>query len=673
MNLFLCIFITAAIVNANTALNNVVQDTFELENSIVKSNETNSLDKIQAASITITSDEWNNKFVNLAEVLEHQAGIQSRKTGGIGSFQSISIRGITGSHIRVFIDGIPLNDAENNSINLSTIDLHQYEKIEIYKSFAPAKFGGNSAGGVINLISKKQFKNSAELSALYGSHNTGNYSMLGTFYLNPQLKWSSRISIQHSDNNFEYFNRNGTPYNDEDDFTAKRTNSEYFQINGSHILQLNAKKGIPGTWNFVFKHFGENGGYPGTENQITQVANFKRKYAITNILWQSLELAKNKLLIDAEVLEMADQNSFFWNYNLDGIGFSDTENHEIGSLLFKTLAKLGWQFIPNDNFSIEHHLTANQENIYPKTYRGIELEEKWELRRRDISNAFESKFNFAQYFTIAGIYQNSFLIDEATNADAIKLSHGNNDSVPNISKDFHQSARATFKIDAFKKRFALWTSLGNFYQAPGVQQKFGTSNTILPNPELLSETGYNFELGTSLNIFKSNFEIVLFNTNTRNGIHYVVSQGMSKPINLGKSNIKGIETNFNTNPFKWILIGFNYTYQNPVNLAEINNYYKNMIPNEPKHSLSSQTKLGPWLGFSIAYQTEFNTTLYHDLANSLKIPKQFQHHAQLEWAFKNILSFNFSAKNLSGVEYQNIYSAYPTSGRQYFFGMKWNI
>src|SRR6056297_951346 len=122
---------------------------------------------------TITRDEFEGKMENLSDVIEKQAGIQVRQSGGLGSFSSVSMRGASGDQVMVFLDGVLLNDASGGGVDLSNISLSDVESIEIYRGITPANFGRSSIGGAINIRTnraKKGFK--GNVSAGYASFHT---------------------------------------------------------------------------------------------------------------------------------------------------------------------------------------------------------------------------------------------------------------------------------------------------------------------------------------------------------------------------------------------------------------------------------------------------------------------------------------------------------------------
>jgi len=128
---------------------------YQLPNLVIEESRLEKLLDATESKVVIRAENWEGSGKNLPDVIQEMAGIQTRKYGGLGSFQTISIRGISGTKVLVYLDDVPLNSAGGGAVDLGKINLEQIEKIEVYKGITPAKFGGNSVGGVIHLISKK--------------------------------------------------------------------------------------------------------------------------------------------------------------------------------------------------------------------------------------------------------------------------------------------------------------------------------------------------------------------------------------------------------------------------------------------------------------------------------------------------------------------------------------
>ena len=84
--------------------------------------------------ITIDSKAWEGKSLSAGELLSKEAGIQLQKLGGMGSFETVSVRGASAKTVLICIDGIPVQDAGGGAVSLGGMDLNQFERVEIYKN-----------------------------------------------------------------------------------------------------------------------------------------------------------------------------------------------------------------------------------------------------------------------------------------------------------------------------------------------------------------------------------------------------------------------------------------------------------------------------------------------------------------------------------------------------------
>ncbi|MEW6440511.1 MAG: TonB-dependent receptor [bacterium] len=71
----------------------------------------------------------------------------------------VSIRGFNPRYVRVYVDGVPLNPATDEEVDLSTFAIENIEKIEVIKGPAPVKYGANAMAGVILITTKSGDQN----------------------------------------------------------------------------------------------------------------------------------------------------------------------------------------------------------------------------------------------------------------------------------------------------------------------------------------------------------------------------------------------------------------------------------------------------------------------------------------------------------------------------------
>lgn len=103
----------------------------------------------------IRIDDYVGEGKTAEQLLSEAVGVQVRRFGGRGQPAEISIRGSTARQVVVLLDGVPLNDARDGAVDLSTIPADLLDRIEISRGGGSVQAGSGAIGGVVNLISRR--------------------------------------------------------------------------------------------------------------------------------------------------------------------------------------------------------------------------------------------------------------------------------------------------------------------------------------------------------------------------------------------------------------------------------------------------------------------------------------------------------------------------------------
>ena len=154
--------------------------------------------------VAIEAQQLRNLNSNAADILARVSGVKMRETGGVGAEANINLNGFTGRHVRIFIDGVPMNEA-NASFRINNIPAELMERIEIYKGVVPVTFGADALGGAINVVTRKNRYNYGNLSYTFGSFNTHKSTLnLGQF-LTDNISVELNAYQNYSDNSYKVF------------------------------------------------------------------------------------------------------------------------------------------------------------------------------------------------------------------------------------------------------------------------------------------------------------------------------------------------------------------------------------------------------------------------------------------------------------------------------------
>ena len=185
-------------------------DTFnvKLEESVVTVTGFDDVQSNQIKNTTIvTAQDIHDKGYNtIEEILKRTPGINfvNNEFGYIVDVRGQGVQGAA-KNVKVLVDGSPLNilDMSHAILPLNSVSVEDIQKIEIINGGGTVLYGGGTAGGVINIITKKGQEEAVKNKVYYQN---------SSFDTNKFWFWTS---IKFADNfllDLEYENINGNGY-----------------------------------------------------------------------------------------------------------------------------------------------------------------------------------------------------------------------------------------------------------------------------------------------------------------------------------------------------------------------------------------------------------------------------------------------------------------------------
>ena len=148
---------------------------FDLEGVTVEAKRPDWEAKLSPGTVTvIRPDDYKGEQKDLPDLLKMVPGVHVRELNGKGQYTTVSVRGSTAAQVGVFVDGVLFNLGGDAAADISTIPVHNVERIEVYRGYIPARFGGTFMGGVINIVTRQLHEEGVKtnLNLGYGSFNT---------------------------------------------------------------------------------------------------------------------------------------------------------------------------------------------------------------------------------------------------------------------------------------------------------------------------------------------------------------------------------------------------------------------------------------------------------------------------------------------------------------------
>jgi vitamin B12 transporter len=113
----------------------------------------------------------------LAELLAREPGVQFSSNGGLGTFASVSLRGLEARHTLLLIDGVRYGSATVGAPSWENMPLDAIERIEIVRGPLSGLYGSDAVGGVVQIFTRRGAQGmKADASIMAGSHQRGEAS-----------------------------------------------------------------------------------------------------------------------------------------------------------------------------------------------------------------------------------------------------------------------------------------------------------------------------------------------------------------------------------------------------------------------------------------------------------------------------------------------------------------
>ncbi|TQR41293.1 ligand-gated channel [Campylobacter sp. MIT 12-8780] len=584
------------------------EETHTLESSVISASGFEQDIKDAPASISvITSEELNSRPIkDIGEAIQDIPGVDvsMNKTGTY----DYSIRGFGSAYTLVLIDGkrqSVANGFYSNGFDGSESGymppLAMIERIEVIRGPASTLYGTDAVGGVINIITKKmsnEVSGSIALDTqlqqhpdLYGNAGSMN-GYISTPLIEDKLSFSARI---------KYYSKNesshlwpSVPYNNG---TQRPAN---FQIPSHSPGKLTALN-IGGRFNFVLDE--ANSFY------------FDYEHYDNNIVTRS---TSGQAIRSDRVIK---KDNFVGNYD--------------GSFAFGSINSYAQYGRTWDKELVSQIIVGETKAVLPFDLGAA----------GNLVGSFGARADYEVLTDDTAGSRGSTNILQGKNIDQITAAlYGEGEYF--ITEDFIFTTGLRWVYsDLFKSEFtprvyaiyhitddiALKGGIAKGYKTPQAKQirkgRYSSSATsdAYGNPDLKPEESINYELGVDFNLFDyANYTITGFLTDFKNqistqnavmgdilpnGVTCNASGGCTYPINLGKTQAKGIEFAFKSAKFYDFRLSSSYTFiENVYKDGVLNVLGGTRVENKPKHIISAKLdhEYGKFNSF-LKFRGKFNT------------------------------------------------------------------
>lgn len=530
------------------------------------------------SSVTVIErSSFENKASTVADVISATPSANINVLGGLGDYTEVSLRGSYANQVQVYIDGMLLNEAIGGAVNLATIPLTGVERIEVWRSGAPARFGGNAVGGVVNIVTRGMRTSRKTATLSYGSFNTLTANTVMNISRG-MSKFHVTLDYAASDNDFEYASDNGTIYNRDDDYTARRYNDQYRSANvlgkysrvigNTSLLELSEhvisnRKNLPGKDNIRYSHASL-----GTVKNL-----FQARVTSSPVFHGMLEVQPTFYHIFSHERYRDPDGTVGWGvqdnvYDTNTLHFMVPVTLRANEVFLVSLTPM----IRQEAYRPEHRLQKTQVPLacdreylslvgdLALTVPGERLKVTANMRRDRYFSSFEGEPSPV------------------------------NRTTPSSRFDYLTNTDVGVRVNVLKN-VALRGSYADISRVPSLYELFGDRGTVLSNPDLRPERVFKRDAGLRLSFLgrrlpvSFTLEYVYFENTYRDLIQwYTTDAGFVHPENVAGALVTGQEIVWNTRLADRLVCSGNWTFQESRVTREKRKYYRDKeLPNRPSN------------------------------------------------------------------------------------------
>ena len=531
--------------------------------------ETQTSDAMSSVYVVPDGDIARTQRSHVLDTLRGSPGVSVMQSGRRGGVTSLFVRGGESDYTKVFIDGIPINDA-GGAFDLSDLTTDNADRIELVRGPQSALYGSDAMSGVLQFVTRRGSSSTPgfELSSEGGSFGFNRTwaslgGMIGKFDYSGSFSY---LGTNGRDRNDDYLNRTasanlGYRFTDRTQLrvTARNENSglgvagatgRYYPDPDERARRQRIATGLrfddqTSTWwhqafSFVYDESNQSGFDPAAQDLTRPntppdtffafndfVSFFTNHQKRTGLRYQTDLILKGQNLLSAGV-DYDHERAVFVN-GFDGRNRVDPTRNNIG---FYIQDQVTWfsRWSVSAGLRIEHNSAETPESLV-------------RILAQLGSAAVTGDVGFG-----------TKVVPKLATAFLLHTSNG-------------QEVFGNTRVRA---------SYGAGIKAPTLVEAFSPSPYFLGNPALKAESARSFDVGFEQNVMgeKARIEIVYFESHFRDQIAFVGDPAtfggpitlpdgrLTNFVNYDRARARGVELGASVRPIRQLSLAGNYTYLN---------------------------------------------------------------------------------------------------------------
>lgn len=615
----------------------------------------------------IDVEQHREQAETVGDALAETVGVQVRRFGGLGAFSTLSIRGSAPTQVQIFLDGVPLSRARNETVNLADLPLDSLERIDVYRSTTPVRFGTARAGGIVNLVTKPpSAEPHTELAAAYGSFTTRKAVASHTRRIG-SVDVLGFVTYLGSKGDFTYVDRIEAPGEPPRMGSLKRINNRFDSVDA--LFKGTADLGGL-RLDLTSETFFKDQGLAGVGSDQAEDAGLSTFRSLNYLRGTRAGLLGGALDAGATVFGEFQRDRFDdARRELSGI----SQKRRDDTLVAGGNGVATWYPFPAQ--AVTGFVQLGHERFAPYN----DLDQLPPSVERDEPDQTRLQFAVALEDQI-GIFDDRILLVPAARYEHLR------DRISAASPaGAVEGAPATRQRDLWSPSIGAqvrpwpWLALkGNLvrsHRAPNFSELFANTGITRGDPRLESESATNRDVGFVAEhgwppaIGRLHVEYAYFNNDVDDLIQFVeFGQGVSRPLNIGAARIRGHELVFSGVFLDHLGADFNYTHQDAEDRGNEPHARGKQLPFRPADEVYLQVSLFARRG-RIYYELNYVSGNFLDRVNFDPVPSRDVHTLGMAYRPVSWLSLTLEARNITGNQVRDV-ADFPLPGRTFLGGIK---
>jgi len=599
----------------------------------------------------------------LAEALADSVGVQVRRFGGLGDFSTVSIRGSSAGQVQVYLDGVPLGRASNETVNLADLPLDAVDHVEVYRSATPLAFAQSGPGGVVNVVTRRPGDTPLTGGSIsYGSFATRKVDLARSARTG-DFDYLAFAHYLGSAGDFTFLNDLGTTANPADDRLERRRNNA-FDL-GDLTARLGWRPaGGPLAVALTSDTFAKEEGVPGAGSVQARDAHLGTLRQLGHLDLDLTPAAGLPLEAGGGAYVLHERQAFRDRGGQVALVPVDVED-ETTAAGAQALVRgaLGAHQVPGLLLAASHERFAERDRLAA----GAEPER---TRLRATVAAEDEVLALGERVSLVPGLRWEVFRDDFPDAGGARV------------RDF-LSPRLGLRV-APHPALTLLANVGRWAREPNLSELFGTRGVIVGNPRLRPETAFNRDGGFRLAVpprgplAHAALEYAYFDNQIDDLIILVQnSQRVVRPENVTAADVRGHEVSLGGRLWERLGLAANYTHQQARDTGEVTFLRGKQLPGRPADEAFARAELawspvhplplapGLWPG-RVFYEANVIADNFLDRANVRRVGSRVLHDVGLELGLPLPgLRLTLEAKN-AGDDRTRDALGFPLPGRALF-------